>query len=303
MVGLDFTAMDDTLIRYTAFLSQVLKIEKVYFVHVVKPFELPESLREELGSEPPRGEKIRHLMAGKVSEYFDANNRADVEVLLKEGDPLKELLEASAALHTDTMLVGRKLKLHGSGVLTHKLLRISKVGIIFVPEAFEPQLRRVVVSMDFSEYSILALQHVLQAAASGPDLAIICLHVYAVPTGYRTLGMSYEEFNQRMRGFAIDKYEQLLARFPALQQSGRLLLVKAEREHQEDTGELIVLEAKRARADMLVVGARGKSAAAQFILGSTTEKILRFDLDIPLAVYKKEDESHNLLDSFLSSYY
>ncbi|WP_347160389.1 universal stress protein [Pontibacter chitinilyticus] len=299
LVGLDFTAMDETLIRYAAFLSADINVREVYFVHVEKSLDVPEELRSGLQKEHP-GEHIRQLMLDKVDNYFNGRTGAQVEVLVKEGDPLKVLLKTSKELSIDTMMVGRKLRLKGSGVLAQKLLRTSHIGVMFVPEAFEPRLQRVVVSTDFSDYSALALERVLHSSIYKQDLDLICLHVYEVPTGYRTLGVSYEDFDQRMQRFAMEKYEKLKERFPELRQRGRLLLVRQE--HQ-DIGELIVLETKRAQADLLVVGARGKSAAAQFILGSITEKVLQLEIDIPLAVYKKENENNSFLDSFLSSYY
>ncbi len=298
MVGLDLTAMDGTLINYAAFISAELQVEKVYFIHVEKDLDIPNELLEELELKNlPADENYRQHILSKVEPAFNGIN-TQVEIMIKEGVPLKELLHWSKIKQIDLMLVGRKLRLRGSGVLAQKLLRTGQTGVLFVPETSEPRLDTIMVSVDFSEYSEMALNRVLHSALNKPNVQVYCLHVYQVPTGYRTLGMTYEAFDERMRGFAEDKYNNLLSKFPELRNRAELLLVR--RGDEDDIGELIVMEAKRARTDMLVIGAKGMTALAHFVLGSVTEKILRHDLDIPLMIFKKEHEDMGLLDALLN---
>lgn len=298
MVGLDLTPMDGTLIAYAAFLSSELQIEKVYFIHIEKSLDIPEEVLEDIDHERlPSDENLKHQLTSQVEPAFAGKN-TQVEVLVEEGIPLKGLLHWSKIKQVDLMLVGRKLRLRGSGVLAQKLLRTGKTGVLFVPETAEPHLDRIVVSVDFSAYSEMALNRVLHSALTRPGTHVYCLHVYQVPTGYRTLGMTYEAFDERMRGFAQEKYDKLLSRFPELRDRAELVLVKQG--HEDDIGELVVMEAKRARADMLVIGAKGLTALAHFVLGSVTEKILRHDMDIPLLVFKMENEEMGFLDVITS---
>lgn len=299
MVGLDLSEMDDTLIKYAAFMCRQLGVSKVYFIHVEKSLELPEELLQ--GMEPetaPTDEIMKRRISEKVQEAFQENKSTEVEVLVREGTPLKELLQWSKIKQVDLMLVGRKLRLHGSGVLAHKLLRSGRISMLFVPEMFAPILRRIVISIDFSDYSRIALERLLESVVKPSGAELVCLHVYEVPTGYRTLGMSYEAFDERMRGFAAKKYEKLLQQFPVLQEVAMLKLVRQE--HNVNIGELIVLEAKRCSTDLLVIGAKGLTAAAYFVLGSVTEKVLRHDMDIPLAVFKQKDDDVGFLDALLT---
>lgn len=299
MVALDLTAMDETLVQYAAFLTQELQVQKIYFIHVEKSLEVPHELRDGLQrSDLPADETIKQQIMTLVGPAFGQLHEAEVEVLVEEGTPLKELLHWARVKQVDLMLVGRKLRLRGSGVLAQKLLRSGRVGVLFVPENYEPRLRTITVSVDFSPYSEMALDRVLHSALGKPDVHVVCLHVYQVPTGYRTLGMSYEDFDARMRGFAEEKYDRLLSKFPELRERAELVLVRQE--DNDEIGELVVLEAKRARADILVIGAKGMSAAALFVLGSVTEKVLRYDLDIPLLVFKKRDEEVGFLDALLT---
>ncbi|MDX5438538.1 MAG: universal stress protein [Pontibacter sp.] len=298
MVGLDLSPMDETLVNYAAFLSKELNLEKVYFIHIEKSLDLPEEMLQGINHEQvPVDESLRHKIGLLVDPAF-ADLQTDVEILVEEGVPLKGLLHWSKIKQVDLMLVGRKLRLRGSGVLAQKLLRTGKLGVLFVPETADPHLNHIMVSVDFSEYSEMALDRVLHSALNRPGTHVYCLHVYQVPTGYRTLGMTYEAFEERMRGFAQEKYNKLLSRFPELKDRAQFVMVKKAPE--DDIGELVVMEAKRVRADMLVIGAKGLTAAAHFVLGSVTEKILRRDMDIPLLVFKREKDDFGFLDAILS---
>lgn len=299
LIGLDLTPMDETLINYAAFMCAELQIEKVFFIHVEKSLEVPVELRQNLQRKnlsPEEG--LRQMIASKTGPVFEQLPNVETEILIEEGTPLKELLHWSKVKDIDLMLVGRKLRLRGSGVFAHKILRTGRLSVLFVPENYEPRLRRIVVSVDFSKYSEMAMDRVLHSALSKPDVQVICLHVYDVPSGYITLGISYEDFDEKMRGFAREKFNQLLEHFPELQNRAELLLVRQD--EQDDIGELVVMEAKRARADMLVIGAKGMSAAALFVIGSVTEKVLRHDMDVPLLVFKNKDEEIGFLDALLN---
>ena len=298
MVGLDLSPMDETLVNYAAFLSTELKLEKVYFIHIEKSLDLPEEMLQGINQEKvPVDESLRQKIGLLVDPAF-ADLQTEVEILVEEGVPLKGLLHWSKIKQVDLMLVGRKLRLRGSGVLAQKLLRTGKLGVLFVPETADPHLNHIMVSVDFSAYSEMALDRVLHSALNRPGTHVYCLHVYQVPTGYRTLGMTYEAFEERMRGFAQEKYNKLLSHFPELKDRAQFVMVKKGPE--DDIGELVVMEAKRVRADMLVIGAKGLTAAAHFVLGSVTEKILRRDMDIPLLVFKREKDDFGFLDAILS---
>jgi nucleotide-binding universal stress UspA family protein len=299
LVAMDFTRMDEIEVSYTAFLCSVLPIEKVYFVYVRPKQNISQEVLQSLKLtevSAPHSETLQEIQ-NLVQHYFGSIKNVQTEVLVKDGDTLKELLKVSKLYDVDLIVTGRKLRLRGSGVLSHKLVHTGGVSVLLVPETAEPKLQHVVVSIDFSEYSKMTLAHIQQLAKLRPNLQITCLHVYEVPTGYITLGISYEEFDARTRHFAEEKFDKLIAEFPELQDITYLSLVR--KNLQDDTGEVVVLEANRARADLLVVGARGISGATLLLMGSVTEKVIRTNDDIPLLIFKKKNEHLSFLDALI----
>lgn len=298
MVGLDLTEMDEQLIKYAAFLCSASGIEQVDFMHTEKSLDIPQEIIADMPAKSP-GSALEQAITQKVNAHFGQLPHVRVRVQVVEGTPVKEMLHHAKESQTDLIMVGRKLRLKGSGVLAQRILRSGNVSVLFVPEYAEPRLQRIVLSLDFSEYSIMALDRLLDSKLIASGVEIVCLHVYEVPSGYITMGESYAAFDERMKGFAREKFEQVLQRFPEL--AGRASLKLVRQENDQDIGGLIVLEAKRERADLLVIGAKGKSAAALFVLGSVTEKVVRHDNDVPLLVFKNKKEGIGFLDALLGN--
>ncbi|NDK54376.1 universal stress protein [Pontibacter fetidus] len=299
LVTMDYSRMDEIQVCYTAFLCRILPIGKVYFVYVRQKQDIPKEVLQSLNitdamdSHPEALQEMQKL----VQHYFSGINNVYTEVLVKDGHPVKELLKTARQLEVDLFVTGRKLRLRGSGILSHKLVHTGDVSVLLIPETAEPKLEHIVVSIDFSEYSKMTLAYIQQLASAKPELRITCLHVYEVPTGYITLGVSYEEFDTRTRHFAEDKFGKMMAEFPGLE--GRTYFSLVRKNISDDTGEVVVLEANRARADLLVVGARGMSGATLLLMGSVTEKIIRKNDDIPLLVIKKKNENLGFLDALI----
>ncbi|WP_162426308.1 universal stress protein [Pontibacter pudoricolor] len=299
LVTMDFTRMDEIEVNYTAFLCSILPIEKIYFVYVRRKQNISQEVLQslKLTEEPAPHPEALQEMQNLVQHYFGDNKKVQTEVLVKDGDPLKELLKISKLYDVDLIVTGRKLRLRGSGILSHNLVHTGGISVLLIPETAETVLQHVVVSIDFSEYSKMTLTYVQQLASLRPNLQVTCLHVYEVPTGYITLGISYDEFEARTRHFAEEKFYKLMAEFPELQAITSLSLVR--KDLQDDTGEVVVLEANRARADLLVVGARGIYGATLLLMGSVTEKVIRANDDIPLLIIKKKNEHLSFLDALI----
>ncbi|MEM6262798.1 MAG: universal stress protein, partial [Bacteroidota bacterium] len=276
MVGLDFTVMDQTLIEYTAFLAHFIRPDKIYFVNVQEDLDVPDDLRREFEAlETPRDELLCKEMEEEVLKYFPSYKDYDGEFQVIEGSPMKEMLRWTHIKNIDLLITGRKKVMNGSGVVPQQLARKISCSILFVPEEVEYSLNNLLVPTDFSDQSMMALEVAASIARRNDQANLYSLHCYTVPKGYYRTGKTEEQFAAIMLKHAKNNCSRFLKKFSNEGEESvevEPLFVYDEQRHH--AGQLINEQAKAVNADMVVIGARGRTDFAAIFLGSTAEKLL-----------------------------
>ncbi len=295
MVGLDFTPMDKTLMEYASFLAAVLKPEKIYFVNAQEGLEDPEELLADYPElDEPIDEKLKAEIDTELAQYYKPVDGVVTESLILEGGAVEELDDYVQIKKIDLLIVGRKLDLKGKGVAAQRLARKVPASILFVPEGKAPKLQNILVSVDFSSNSRMALEEAIELAAKSESTKTISLlNTFRLPLGYYKTGKSEEEFTQIVVANATKKYEELLAQIDT---KGIDIEPTFMRNKEHDTYEAVYDFAHKQHTDMIVVGGRGRTNAAALFLGSTVEKLISVDMDIPLLVVKDKKATFGLLE-------
>lgn len=294
LVALDLTEMDDHLIRYARMLSEVLPLERIFFVHVAQDLELPaELLKEYPGLLEPLDESIRADIQQKVNHYFSASS-LDIHCRVEEGNPIKKILKLSRIKDIDLMLMGRKKSLRGSGIVSSKIARRCPCSLLLVPEDVSSGYTKVLVPVDFSAHAALAMQRALELSGTS-SAELLMLHVYRVPAGYSRIGKSYEEFKQIMESHARKNGRRFLAKYNFPPDTACTYLATDDGKPVE----LTYAFAQENGVDLIVIGSRGRTAAAAVLLGSMAEKLVYRDSDIPVLIVKRKDENMKLLDTLM----
>ena len=166
-------------------------------------------------------------------------------------------------------------------------------SVLAIPEGADPRIMKVLVPVDFSTHSADGLDVAIAFASASTLPDILCLHVYGVPVGYQKSGNTYEQFAEILRQATEKMFRHLLSRFD-LKGLSVTPLFKLARDPAKAIRELVVEQ----RVDLLVVGARGRTAAAAVLLGSVTERLMS-STEVPLLAVKKKGEGMGLLDALL----
>lgn len=295
MVGLDFTPMDKTLIEYVSFLAKLIKPEKVYFVNAQPGLEHPEDWLEEFPElDEPIDDKLRGEIDEEVKQYYKAVEGVEIESLILEGSPTEELHDYVTIKHIDLLVVGRKLSLKGSGTIPQKLARKVPASILFVSQDSSPKLDKIVAAIDFSKNSQMALEEAIELArVRKTNEGISIVHTFRLPLGYYKTGKSEEEFAEIMKTNAQKKYTGFIN---DIDRKGIDISVAYIRNKELDTYEVINNFAHEQQADLIVIGGRGRTNAAALFLGSTVERLISVDMDIPLLVVKDKKATFGLLE-------
>jgi nucleotide-binding universal stress UspA family protein len=295
MVGLDFTEMDALVIQ---FVSDYLKInshvEKIYFIHVERSIEWPEEVKQIMPL--PRDEELKDNMIEMVKKYIPEQGEVEMSYEIVAGQPLLEILHWCNIKQIDLMIVGKKLKKNGNGVVPQMLARKSKTSIIFINEHYGRDISRILVPMDFSEHGQLALCQAIEMASEIEGGTVIAQHIYSLPTGYSKMGKSRAEMEAIMKKYAMRDFDKLISKVDTKQVHVEAVF---EVSHDLSVAQNIINQAKKVNADYVIMGSKGQNASAILLLGSVTEKLINDCYDFPLMVIKKQGENIGFWDALM----
>lgn len=294
LVALDLTEMDDALIKYTAMMSNLLSIERIYFVHVVKSLELPDDLLEKYPDlMAPLDESILNDVKGKVEPHF-TDQKVEIDYLIQEGNPIETMLKLSKIKEIDLIVMGRKRSLKGSGIITSHIARKSPCSLLLVPETDSAKLEHIMLPIDFSSHSQLAITQALQFATEAKS-KVTCAHVYKVPIGFYKTGKSFKEFAEIMKGHAENDFRQFIRKHQFPSELPCEFLLTDDGKHAE----LIYNKAAEIDIDLIMIGSKGRTKASSMLMGSLAEKIVYQDQDIPVLIVKNKGENMGFLEALL----
>ncbi|HLU92926.1 MAG TPA: universal stress protein [Membranihabitans sp.] len=278
LVALDLSSIDRTLIRNSAVLADVMQVEKIYFVHNIKKYEISSLFSDDM-KDVDLDEIVGEELNEKVSEYFYGDT--PWEVFISE-DPYTESLIHYVVnkFGISLTLVGNKNRSGGTGLLTSKLLRMLRCDILAIPRDIELTFESVWAGTDFSNPSkkIFPLLEFLYRQC---DTKVTAVHVYEVPLHFSPY-VPKEEMHPKIERHTEKRFSRFIKsiHFP-----GPL--------HQQiipgrDTGlaSLLVKSAEKDKADLLVIADKGGNTFSSLVIGSTAEEVFNHILSIPLWVVK-----------------
>lgn len=238
----------------------------------------------------------RHVLA-QLPESVARNAEVDVH----EGKGVMEILRSARDAELDLIATGRRLPGHqmAVGSTFTKLARKAPCSVLIVPNYCRPHFSRLLVPVDMSEHSRLAVEAALEiageSAAVGEKPQVLVQTVYHVGYGYRKLGMHFDEAVAKQEQVARQNLEQFVAGIDARDVELELVCTCAE-----DISTSVHELASARKMDMIVVGSRGLSPAAATILGGTAERILS-GAPQPVLIVKRKGETIGLLNALLET--
>jgi nucleotide-binding universal stress UspA family protein len=294
LVALDLTDMDDYLIHYMAMLNRYLQFERIFFVHIAKDLELPEEvLKKYPDLLAPLDESIESDIQKKIDEHFVETNTA-LNILIQDGIPMERLLHLTKVKEADLIVMGRKESLKGSGLVTSHIARNSPCSLLLVTPTWQDAIRKILVPVDFSEHCAFSLKRVL-GFSDQLNVEVVTSHVYRVPTGYSKIGKSFEEFGEIMKGHAEKDYRRFLKMNDIRDDIPCEFILDTDHQNVE----LIYNLAEKEKADLIVVGSKGRTNASALFIGSFAEKMAYRDNHIPVLILKHKGENMGFLETLL----
>ena len=203
------------------------------------------------------------------------------EVTLVVGHPLHEILQHAKYLHADLLvagITGAGDNPAGAGSVSAKLARKAAPNVLLVRAGHDTPFAKIVACLDFSTQS----PKVAEAArdfAFDDGKVVDFVHVWADPSSLLPIMAPFGEAGLSMPAAAMPSREEQVAQLQhRLHQEVRDFAAgiptKESLHEDRNVGRGIADHAQTSGADLIVIGARGRSNLSYMLLGSTAERVL-----------------------------
>ena len=308
VVGLDMTPTDSFVLRNVAELARNFMPTHIHFVHVAPEPDIPEEVLKDI---PDLQVPELTYYKSKVQKYVDENfdEGSNITIHIKKGNALTELLRTCDQLKSDLLIVGEKGS-HSPGRVARKIVRKSPCSVLLVPEIFTKDINSVLVPTDFSDYSEKALKMSETIAERYEGCKIHALHVYKDASKYLSqvfetvheideILLKRETINEKLTSYAGHKLEEYLAQF----KNEKLTIFPHIKsiERGEEISNAIENWIENYNPDLVIIGAKGQSAAAAALLGQVSEQVYTKCNNHLMLIIKRKNENSSLLKVLLGS--
>ncbi|MCR9015632.1 universal stress protein [Aquiflexum gelatinilyticum] len=298
IVCLDQSDLDETLVRFASFVSRVNQTKKIYFTNVIRNLQIPKEVLEEFPNLIDNMvEERKRQMKDVVDKNFSKKEDIEFSYVVKEGQLSKKILKLAHEKSADMIIIGRKVTLPGTGVISQRLARRASCSLLIIPEKAEPKMDKLLVPSDFSDYSKDALEEaIIIVEKYGGKAEIICQNVFTIPSGYHFTGKSYEEFTSIMLMHAEINFKKFIRNIDT--KNLKITPIYTQ-DDDDDPVEEIIAKAKEISADGIIIGAKGRTAATALFIGSMAERLIQLNETFPLLVTRPKGKNAGILDYIL----
>jgi len=296
LVSLDLTNMDDLLLGYTSFLASKLNPEKITFMHILESANISKEMQElfpEIEDPEDLSSVIKQELEEKISSAF--KNFESTQLVLDEGDPTNAIIKQIKKQNPDLLVLGKKEKFKGEGILSKKIVRYVPGSVLFVPESSRYQLHQILTPFNFNDHSAAAVRF-SEDLANKTDADVLLQHVYDYPAQFFPF-LPSNEFEEKMSKQLKEKYDEF-KKEKGFTEGTEVVFTLNKQDRIQNK---IYDQSIQVQADLIVVGSKSKRTMASFLHEDLSDKIVNYGFGVPLLVYKDKSKNKGMLDSLLGS--
>jgi universal stress protein E len=208
----------------------------------------------------------------------EAGGQAQINVVV--GTPIHEVLTQVRTVSAGLLVAGARgstAPMLGAGTIAAKFVRKAPTKVLLVSEGGTASFRKVVVCVDFSPASGLAVEQAARVAnLEGSE--IHCLHVFDPPWRRLHYRVATPEATPDFQKQYTAALQGRLEEFVGQHEGFNLRCVLFP---WSSYGQGIAQYAQEVRADLVILGTRGQTTLRYLLLGSTAERLLR---ELPCSV-------------------
>ena len=286
VVNLTLQDADASVLTWTANLARLAGARKVSVLHAWQPVDIPEELKQRYPWLLEPGEDVAlKRMDELIAAHLQVEENVEVAKVVYRGSPLGEVLRVAEGGDADLVVCGRSTS---DVFLSEKLARKAPCSVLTVPPLAGTSFDRVMVPIDYSEYSRQALDVGL-AFAAAEDAKLTVFHAFEVPWGQSRSTMPRPEFVADLRQFHSNRLRAFVEEI-----GSRGVEVDYKIKEALLAPPAIAAAVEEGGHDLVIIGCRGHHAIYATLLGSTAESILH-GCPVPVVAVKVKGSQRSFL--------
>ena len=297
LVVMELNEHDDVVCEYVNRLSKVVSFNSILFLHVADNLDIPKQLVEKYpGLIPPIDESIKGAIEAKIDQYESIKTIKNIEIEILDGVKLQTITKVVREKNIDLLVINRS-DLHDTEItFLQKLARTITCSIALIPPTIPEEINNLLVPIDFSRNSYMALQYALRITEDQPNMNILGLHILKMPSGYFKTGLTYDEFAEELQKNAEQELKLFLEE-NGIDPSSFTMYYRLKK--SDNIPYMINRFSFSNQIDAIVMGSRGRDTLSSFVLGSITEALIDRDQYLPLIVIKNKDRNLRVWEAIM----
>ena len=296
LVCIDKPDRDCRMLDYTGAICRVAEAKETHLLHVAsgKAPSPDDAAVEAAGPADVTSDTLRALAA----EHLKGHGNEELICQVVTGSPLIEILRYALDKEIDLIVIGRqdggRRETEHEAVLARRVTRQATCSVLVLPEGAPTKADKILVPVRDSQCSANAVNSACHIA-DAIDGTVCCLNVFPVGSGHSRVGSTLEEHMAMLHRHSKHECERLLV---GVDTGGVKVVTKSVPDLYSQPVSIILNEIEKESADLVVIGARGRTGAAGVLLGKVTEELIRQSA-VPVLAVKKKGECIGVLQALL----
>jgi len=295
LVCLDLSEIDEDVIHYSAVIAKYFNAERVTLTHIIQPSDLPKKDEDSLNEVKS---SIDEMISTEFKNFLKKELGDDVIInihtQIAKDDGLETIVTNVEDLDVDVLMIGQKYGEYRQKFHSRKPFAESDCDVLFVPENPPLQISRILCAIDYSEISKTAFAKAFYLHKN-QNSDLICYYLQDISRTYFPATTSTSE--NYIQSKAETKHRDFLSQFNLNPEDYPLKIGTGEQLTSE--AEKLYKTAGEMKADLIIIGAAGKTSNETSLLGNIAETLRRMDTYIPIMIIK-DFGNKDLLSQLLS---
>jgi nucleotide-binding universal stress UspA family protein len=291
---LDFTHIDEHIIKYSAFLAEIMHTDQITFLHVIQAYQITDVTDEKIREiEQSAWEHIEQKVKKYVKKNVHENLFTQIVIQIQTKDASDEIIDYVRKHKVNLTLFGKKAEEERKERYSARSIALAESDMLVVPEDPPPKISNILAAIDFSNKSKAAFKIGAKLAkTTGSGLS--CQYIYSVPKNYFPI-TSMDAMYDYLKKKGERKIKKFQKKYQYIFQDADYHIELADYDKQD---EKVISTASATGSELIILGGKGQTSSPATLLGNMAEKLRKYKSNIPVLIIKNYWEKKSFWNIF-----